>query len=527
MRGRILRLTAAVLAAAMLSSCGFIPRRPADVTPSTDGDSDTPSTPVTPDRPSGEGYSRADELFTVMYSPSDTMNPFTGTNIYNEQIFGLIYEGLFALTAELGAEPVLCESFETEDGTVWELKLRGGVRFHDGTVMTAEDVVYSLETARSSSKFAQRLSDITAVSGQGDTVTVRLRRANYMLPKLLDVPIVKNGTAQEDRPVGTGPYVMGSGRLEAFTGHRDYTESSLQAVYLHQTADEDLAEVFSERDVDILDYDPTGLSGLNIHAIHETRFYDTSSLIYLGLNCAGTVLRDAYVRRALMRLVNSDVICQDIYGNNVRRSTFILDPVLGDYEEFTSTGYGYSRQDFMRLSTIAGLEDIDGDGNLDYYDEPFALRFIVNTESSYKLSAARRITTDLQNVGINVTLDILSFSDYETALRNRNFDLYLGEAHLRADLDPTELLLGKLNYGRIPAGEYRALINAYLASPEGEDRVAAGTALCTYVAEDAAIVPICYKQRTVLTHVGVVSGLEPSQSGLFRGILGLEVDLSR
>lgn len=520
--GRKKRILFAALALAVaLSSCAV--QAP---TVEDDGPEPTdPSEPTRPQDPDREGYTEADSLFSVNYDPDSSLNPLTTTNKYNEQLMGLIYEGLFTLTPQLEAEPVLCQDCSTEDGLTYTLSLRSGVMFHDGSQLSAEDVAYSLTSARSSAKFSTRLSDISSVSATEEgEVKIQLKRANYQLPKLLDVPIIKSGTASEAVPPGTGPYTMSGGVLTAFTGHREYDGDSLTHIYLRQVPEEELAENFSARNLDLLCCDPTGTATLNIHMVHENRYYDTSNLVYLGFNCRRTVAGDQLVRRAILRLIDRDGIVSDVYNSRVTVAPFILSPVLGLYTDADTAGYGFSKADFDRLAVVADIADENADGFLERAGEPFTLRFIVNTESPYKVQAARKITTDLRSAGFNVTLDELTYSQFTSALSAGNFDIYMGEARLRADLDMTGLFAGKLNYGKISDSEYSRLINEYLAAPEGEARVAAAKALDIYAAEDAAIIPICYKRYSVLTHVGVVSDARPSQSCLYTGVLQWTID---
>ena len=64
-------------------------------------------------------------------------------------IMGHVFEGLFGFTKEFDAAPELAESWETNaDGTVWTIRLRPGVMFHNGDELSAEDVVASLERWR-------------------------------------------------------------------------------------------------------------------------------------------------------------------------------------------------------------------------------------------------------------------------------------------------------------------------------------------------------------------------------------------
>lgn len=557
MRLKHSKLTALALALILLlSGCEemVLPFGQNQPTADTGTDTDTAGgdTNVGETLPSGDGYAKADSVFSVNYNPKGSFDPLSGTDYYNEQLFGLLYEGLFSLSSTLTPEPVLCESFETQDGVTYDLTVRGNVYFHDGTFLTAHDVVYSLNTARTSGKFSTRLDDISSVSETGElTVRIKLKNANYMLPSLLDVPIIKDPATviqspsptedtTEDTaegadvqtavptfsgPVGTGPYYFSGGRLVAFTAHREYKPDSMQVIYLKEVAAGDMADSFADRSIDFVGYDPTGNDKLNIHMVHETRYYDTTDMVYLGFNCKSGPTKDVYVRQALMRLVNLDAICSDIYENAARRSVFAISPVLGLVSDLQEAGYGYSRQNFNRLALGAGLEDRDGDGALDYFGDPMTLRLVVNYETSGKVEAAQRIVTDMRNMGINVVLVSMPFANYQRALQRGEYEMYLAEVRLKADFDLGVLFYGKFNYGGADGSAYRPLVRDFLAAPDEETRAAAALALDLYIAEDACIVPIGYKQRSVLTHVGVVEGVDPSQSNLYRNVLGWKVNL--
>lgn len=524
MRCVMKKLIPALALCLAVTSCGLLPqtsREPTDAPPQE------PSDNAATNGPAPEGYSRADEVFSLNYDSDGSMNPLLGTNKYNERLFGLLYESLFNLSPELEAVPVLCESYETADGITYTFRLRSGVRFHDGSALTADDVTYTLNIARTTDKYASRLSDIASVqTGQEGEVEIRLKRANMFLPSLLDIPIIKNGSADDPAPEGTGPYIMGTGVLNVFTSHRDYGPESLRRIYLREVPEADLAEAFSERTVDLLDYDPTGTARLNIHMLHETRYYRTTQLIYLGMNCAGRVLSNPAVRQAVSRLVDRESIAARSFGGDVDATPFVLSQALGGWDSAAPEGYAYSRQEFRRLAASAGLEDSDLDGRLDYEGESFKLRLVVNSESEAKVSAAGIVAGELINMGFDVAVEELDFESYKRALETGNFDLFIGEAKLRADQDLTELFTGSLNYAKTGGERYGELIDAYLAASP-EERADAAAELCVYAAEDCAVVPIAYKRGAVLTHVGVVSGASPGQSNLFTGILGWTVDPTR
>ena len=85
--------------------------------------------------------------------------------------------------------------------------LRNNLQFANGNAVTAEDVVYSCNKARSTSRFSAGLANIASVSGDKNTVVFQLKTADPLFVNLLDFPIVKKDTGDQDLPIGSGRYV--------------------------------------------------------------------------------------------------------------------------------------------------------------------------------------------------------------------------------------------------------------------------------------------------------------------------------
>ena len=73
------------------------------------------------------------------------LNPITNSNFSSTQGFEHCYESLTAFDARLNIVPALAERWETPDPTTYVFHLRRGVKFHDGSDFTAEDVKYTFD----------------------------------------------------------------------------------------------------------------------------------------------------------------------------------------------------------------------------------------------------------------------------------------------------------------------------------------------------------------------------------------------
>jgi peptide/nickel transport system substrate-binding protein len=160
-----------------------------------------------------------------------TMDPHAIALLYHSRINTQLYEGLVNRDREFRLEPSLALSWQAIDAKTWRFKLRPNVRFHDGTPMTADDVVFSFE--RALAKTSQRSFQLRGLTGvrKVDELTVDfvLAAPDAVLPeKLVFVHVMSRAWAQkhgvtqpqdynakqETHAVrnanGTGPYVLKS-----------------------------------------------------------------------------------------------------------------------------------------------------------------------------------------------------------------------------------------------------------------------------------------------------------------------------
>lgn len=107
--------------------------------------------------------------------------PTNTLNVYN------VMEPLVRSDAELKLEPALAESWRIVEPTVWEFKLRQGVKFHDGDTFDADDVIFSIGRAKSAnSDFKNQISSIKEVKKVDDhTVHIVTNGPNPILPNQL------------------------------------------------------------------------------------------------------------------------------------------------------------------------------------------------------------------------------------------------------------------------------------------------------------------------------------------------------
>src|SRR5690606_5481932 len=91
------------------------------------------------------GFAQAQALRVGVTLDADTLDPANHRKRETETIIRNIYDGLVTRDPDMKVVPELAESFTQVSPTVYDFVIRKGVKFHDGTEMTAEDVKFTLD----------------------------------------------------------------------------------------------------------------------------------------------------------------------------------------------------------------------------------------------------------------------------------------------------------------------------------------------------------------------------------------------
>ncbi|WP_203077434.1 ABC transporter substrate-binding protein [Falsiroseomonas ponticola] len=162
----------------------------------------------------------AQNLTVGMQTEPGTLDPQFNLLGSNTSALRNVYDTLLSRDQNLQVRPSLAESWRAVDGTTWEFKLRPGVRFHDGSPLTADDVKFTIEritrVANNPNSYATYIQGIREVQVV-DPLTVRFLTDGPvpLLPTNISNVFIISGakgvrtTAEFNTgqaAVGTGPY---------------------------------------------------------------------------------------------------------------------------------------------------------------------------------------------------------------------------------------------------------------------------------------------------------------------------------
>ena len=520
--------------------------------------------PAASDQSSG-GASAA-QSFSLGYYKGEGLHPYTCSNTTNQNLMGLIYEPLFAIDQTFATEPCLAKSCTiqvtsasgsekekdtegdaTETGTEGDetdqkdaskeekkkeqprskiagkttctIQLRDDVTFSDGTSLSAEDVVYSLEQAqRKGSIYRERLSDVTNITASGSTtVVIEINAADAAFDSLLDIPIISRSGGSN--PIGTGPYVLNTKKDKAVSLTRNtnwWQEGTLPAdtITLYAADDSDMMIFgFGSGSISMVNTDLTGTNALSYTGDYNVVDYPTTSMLYVGCNTHSGPCQNQSFRQALYYVFDRDTLATKMLSGHAEPTVLPVSPKSKLYDEKLAETYAWSEETAKKKLA---------DGH--YYNQ--TLKLIVNKESAFKTAFAEEMKKELEAIGIKVQVEALAWDEFADALDERSFDLYLGEVKLKSNFDLTAVIgsNGNLNYGGYQDKDLEKLLTKFQTADKAS-RAAAAKNLYKAVADAAATIPLCFKNHSVLTHWSANASIAPTQQNLFYHIA--EWDLKR
>lgn len=478
---------------------------------------------------------QSDSLFSLNCDREASFNPLTTTNVDNLLCTQLMYETLFELDESFKPLPKLIKSYETTDGKFWRFYVNTDIQFWDGSKLTATDASYSIQRAQQSKLYGERLRPLVGSSAlDEECFVINAYGSNMNLPALLNIPVIKSGSIEENAPLGTGPYQpdQALSKLTAFTGHRSYSSLPIGEVYLKEIREiEDKIAAFENGETDLVTNDPSGSFNLGYGSANEVRFYPTTNLHYLGFNASKGFFSRALCRRAMTYVVDREVVVTNCLGGAATAATLPMNPLAEPYNDAYSDMLAFSIKKAAAVFDEAEVQDYDDDGKRELLvtgiPMEIALNFVVCSDSPAKVQAAGLIAETLNNMGITVNLRSLGWDEYVAALKAGDFDLYYAETRLLNDFSLKNLVFtgGSLNYGKFTDSALEQYVTDFIAS-EAEGRQRAADLMFKYFTDSSPFVPICFERQQVITHRGVVSGLRPTRDNIFFDLENWEINLT-
>jgi peptide/nickel transport system substrate-binding protein len=305
------------------------------------------------------------------------LDPTTASQVGTAAINAFVYEALYRLDPfppRTKVSPELATEIPRQiTPTKYRIKLREGVTFHDGSALTADDVVFTIERikdAKTKSLFARFFKPITGVRAVGDNeIEISLSVPTTLLPQRLALVRVMSkaavGASPDSlklKPIGTGPYQVSSAvsgrevvlkKFDKYSGPRQITVPKLQ---IDVTADANarVAALRSGKAGAIDDVPGSAYASLSRTKGIKTGAVPSGDSSILLFHCGKPPFDDARVRRAVLYAIDRDSITRSSFFGQAEPAW--SGEVAPDHPDFVKpdTVYRYDPQEARRLLAEAG-----------------------------------------------------------------------------------------------------------------------------------------------------------------------------
>lgn len=358
----------------------------------------------------------------------DQLDPHSTSSYFSFQVLENIFDTLVEPDENLEMQPALAAAWEiSDDQLTWTFTLRDDVTFHDGAEFTSEDVVYSFNRIIDEELAnAWKFSSVTDVTAPDDlTVEISLSQPT---PNLLSnlggfkgMAIVSSANVESGdittAPIGTGPFSLAqyvSGDRIVLEANADYwggapelggvefefisepatALAALRAGEIHWT------DVVPPQQVEQLEGDDM----VELGVAPSTDYW------YLTLNEAKEPWGDVRVRQAIAYAIDRDAILQAVSYGTAEANQLAIPKQSVWYTEFDEYD--------LDLDTAQSLLDDAGfDGG--------SLDMLATTDYPETIAAAQIIASNLEPLGIDVSIRQMDFSTWLDEQNSGNFDMLM------------------------------------------------------------------------------------------------------
>ncbi len=426
------------------------------------------------------------------------LNPLIDqNNSPDRDIDRLIFSSLIKFDSGGIAIPDLANPWGvTQDGRTYNFPINTDAVWHDGTPVTTDDVIFTLELLKSDSSFFPQ--DVREMWKKIQINQLSDKSIQFVLPEpfapFLDYLTfgilpkhLLEGTAPDQlaaagfnlAPVGTGPYrferlIVENGQVKGvelrafdrYYGKKPYIE---QVIFRYYPTSAAALEAYRQGQVlGIAEISPDTLPQALVDeklSLYTSRLPELSMVLFNLNNPEVPFLQDAILRRALLMSINRQMIINKIFQGQAILANGPLFPSTWAYYDNIEQ-IGFLPEDAISLLKNNGFKIPAGGNNIRADKDGNSLEFtLLHPDDALHTAVAQLIQENWTAVGVKVTLEALPYDVlFTTRLTPHKYQAALVDLNLARSPDPDPYpfwhqseMTGGQNYSQWdnrPASEY-------------------------------------------------------------------------
>jgi len=453
---------------------------------------------------------RKDTLVIGTTDFNGIFNPLWGETAYDASIALNIFGSL--IEPDFDAMPIsgMADYEISEDKLTYTLRLKKGVRFSDGTPMTAEDVAFTYYVLCDPSYDGS--ADVASVQLQGwkdyvegradtisgikvidaSTIQFRLEKPNAQAIWFFSSGVlskayygrdftkgnVESIKALNDKPMGAGPYVFEAyslGESVSLTANPNYYKGKPKIkhiVYSVTPTGQELERVkLGEVDIDFPSVNEDNIEDAKKQGFIDIYRYPANGYGYIGFRNDEPKYSDRRVRQALLMAINRKDIVEAIYGSYANVINIPQSRLSWAYTDEDINAYDYNPEEAEKLLTEAGWSR-DADGWLVKNGEPFKIVFTAMQGHPITDAMLPVMKDDYQKLGIDLEIAYVDWPTLTEMVAAGSCDMWFMAWGLSPDPDPSGVYRtgGPLNWYNYSNTEADALMQKALETTDMTER---------------------------------------------------------
>lgn len=438
------------------------------------------------------------DIVVAVDADVDTLHPTDFSTTVELGVLNQIYDTLLYYSPDgtKDPEPRIAESYEiSDDGLDYTFHLRDDVTFHDGTPVTADDVVFSIELYKASEYQGSQISMLSSVEATDEHTVVCHLDAPYS-PFLQGIcsPMIASKAYYEsseddfvNNPIGTGPYkfvsrAKGSNiKLEAnedyYRGAPEIKEVTFEVIPDSSTK----AIALQTGEVNFAEIDSATKPQLEANPAITIAEVPTSAFSYIAMNTEKEPFNDVKVRQAINYAIDRDNLVAVCYDGEAEVNSNICAKERFGYSD-DQFQYTYDPEKAKELLAEAGIET------------PYDLGEILVAEKYSNLATV--IQNDLKAVGLDVTISVKEFNSYISDLQNGSYGITALNMTLEGDTQTLEMAftsdyIGIANNARYSDEEMDKLFEQARTETDNDKRAEIFNEIFTKAQDEAIYAVMC------------------------------------
>ena len=369
----------------------------------------------------------------------DTVDPVhNGSNAWSLTADG-VSETVFMQDKDGNLVSRFVDSIEQKDDLTWEIKLKSGVKFSDGTDVDAQAFCDSMNSIMQNNEMASSSAGMITFTATDDaTVTLTTERETTVMPSVLcEYNMVVYKDNGDSSYVFTGPYVIDSmdpGVELDLVPNEYYDDRAADRSNVVIKGFSDAAtmqQAFESGEIDMAFTVTPETAGILQGEGYTTKDFDAGYQYFMVVNSKeNETLSDLKLRQAINVGINREDMVTALKGGRVANGFFAqYYSFAGDVQET------YDPEQAKSLLEEAGYTDTDGDGFVDKDGEKLTLKLVTYPSRPDLSVLMQLVVSELNDIGIDATTEMTdSIGNY---VKTEEFDIAFWAQHTAPTGEPT------------------------------------------------------------------------------------------